>query len=49
MSTIYKPYTINELIDLIYEDYQIHFKESQDDCDCSIHTTIKTIVHYWDE
>jgi hypothetical protein len=45
----YKPYTIGELVDSIYEDNLEHFDTSDDDCDCHIHTTIKTIVHYWGE
>ena len=49
MSTSYKPYTIDELVTLIYEDNHPHFAEASDDCDCYIHTTIKTIVKYWDE
>lgn len=49
--TTYKPYTISELIDDIYYDNIAHFddKDTSDDCDCHIHTTIKTIVKYWDE
>jgi hypothetical protein len=52
MSNIkYKPYTIDELVTLIYEDNLKHFddRSTSDDCDCHIHTTIKTIVDYWDE
>jgi hypothetical protein len=49
----FKPYTISELVDTIYEDNLNHFEFHEnmggEDCDCHIHTTIKTIVHYWGE
>ena len=49
----YKPYTISELVDTIYEDNLNHFEFHENmggaDCDCHIHTTIKTIVQYWGE
>ena len=48
-----KPYTIDELITMIYEDNLNHFEFHEnmggEDCDCYIHTTIKTIVHYWEQ
>jgi hypothetical protein len=46
----YKPYTINELIQAIYEDNLSHFEfiESMNggDCDCFLHKTITLIVSY---
>lgn len=49
----YKLYTIDELVTAIYEDNLEHFEYEEnmraDDCDCHIHTTIKTIVQYWGE
>lgn len=47
-----KLYTIDELVTAIYEDNLKHFDgnwEASEDCDCHIHTTIKTIVKYWGE
>ena len=48
-----KPYTIDELVTMIYEDNLNHFEFHEnmggEDCDCHIHTTIKTIVHYWEQ
>jgi hypothetical protein len=47
----YKPYTIDELVTLIYEDNLEHFDghwESSNDCDCHLHTTLTTIVKYWE-
>jgi len=44
--------TIAELIDKIYEDNSIHFDFDEDmggDCDCHLHTTIKTIVKFMEE
>lgn len=53
MSTSYKPYTISELVDAIYEDNQEHFSsfndEREGDCDCVLHQTLTTIVSYWGE
>jgi len=53
MQTKYKLYTISELIDVIYEDNLGHFEFDEnmggEECDCHIHTTIKTIVKYWEE
>ena len=49
--TTYKPYTIQELINDIYNDNLAHFddRDTSEDCDCHIHTTIKTIVKYLGE
>ena len=45
--------TIEELIEAIYQDNLSHFEYHEnmggEDCDCHIHTTIKTIVSYWGE
>jgi len=49
MTQTYKPYTIDELVTLIYEDNLEHFEQSTEDCDCHIHITIRTVVKYWDE
>ena len=48
ISQQFRPYTIDELCTLIYEDNLDHFNNSSDDCDCYIHITIKTIVNYWE-
>lgn len=49
----YKPYTIDELITMIYEDNENHidFMENMNggDCDCNIHMTLNTIMQYWGE
>lgn len=51
--TIHKPYTIDELVTNIYEDNLSHFEFDEnmggEDCDCYLHTTMKTIVAYWGE
>jgi hypothetical protein len=53
MTTTYKPHTIEELITEIYEDNYSHFEFMTEmnggDCDCSLHTTMNTIVRYWGE
>lgn len=49
MTTAYRPYTIDELVTLIYEDNLDHFDSASDDCDCAIHITMETIVKYWGE
>ena len=53
METDYKPYTIDELVTAIYEDNLGHFEFMENmkggDCDCSLHVTMQTILHYWDE
>ena len=41
-------YSIDELVTEIYEDNIPHFDESADDCDCYLHTTLQTIVYYWE-
>ena len=49
----YKLYSIDELVQAIYEDNLNHFEFHEnmggEDCDCHIHTTIKTIIKYWGE
>jgi len=45
---IYKPYTIDELVTLIYEDNLDHFDNAPEDCDCHLHITLITIVKYWE-
>jgi len=49
--TTYKPYTIHELLDYIYDDNLAHFddRDTSDDCDCNVHSTIKMIVSYLGE
>ena len=53
MNTQFKLITIDELVEAIYEDNLDHFDFHEnmggEDCDCHIHTTIKTIVQYWGE
>lgn len=45
-------YTIDELVTEIYEDNLNHFDFDEnmggDPCECDIHTTIRTIVKYWE-
>jgi len=45
-------YTIDELVTEIYEDNLSHFDFDEnmggDPCSCDIHTTIRTIVKYWE-
>jgi hypothetical protein len=48
MNTGYKPYTIDELVTLIYEDNLEHF-DIAGECDCHLHITLQTIVKYWGE
>ena len=51
--TPYKPYTISELVNEIYEDNLSHFEFEEnmggDPCDCNLHITMETIVKYWGE
>ena len=51
--TTFKPYTIDELVTAIYEDNLNHFEFHEnmggEDCDCHIHKTMETIIHYWGE
>jgi hypothetical protein len=53
MTTTYKPYTIHELVEEIYEDNLSHFEFEEnmggDPCDCSLHITMNTIMQYWGE
>jgi hypothetical protein len=53
MNKTEKLYSIDELVTAIYEDNLNHFEFDEnmggEDCDCHIHTTIKTIVAYWGE
>ena len=53
MTNTLKPYSIDELVTLIYEENYGHFDfmESMNggDCDCNLHSTMKTIIHYWGE
>jgi hypothetical protein len=49
----YKPYTINELIQEIYEDNLSHFEFMENmnggDCDCNLHSTMQLILKYQGE
>ena len=49
----YKPYTISELVNEIYEDNYSHFEFEEnmggEACDCHLHITMNTIVKYWGE
>jgi len=51
--TNFKPHTIDELVTTIYEDNFGHFDFMENmnggDCDCSLHTAMNTIIHYWGE
>ena len=53
MTTTYKPYTISELVETIYEDNFSHFDFMENmnggDCDCHLHQTMNTIIKYWGE
>jgi len=47
-----KPYSIDDLVTIIYEDNFSHldFMDNMGgDCDCNIHTTLNTILEYWGE
>lgn len=50
MNTMYKPYTISELVDTIWEDNINHFEYIEQmangDCDCRLHSTIGVIYEY---
>jgi hypothetical protein len=52
MTTINKPHTINELVQTIYDNNFSHldFMDNMggEDCDCNIHTTLNTILQYWE-
>ena len=51
MNTQYKPYTIDELCQTIYESNLEHIQYIDEmnagDCDCRIHITLNTILEYW--
>ena len=51
MNTLYKPYSIDELVQTIYEDNLEHFEYIDEmnsgDCDCRLHITLNTIIEYW--
>jgi|GEM_PF-2428750 hypothetical protein len=51
--TEYKPYTIDELVQTIYEQNLGHFEYIDEmnagDCDCNLHMTLNTIIGYWGE
>jgi hypothetical protein len=53
MTQTFKPYTVLELVNEIYEDNYSHleFEENMggDPCDCHICNTLNTIVKYWGE
>ena len=53
MTTINKPYTIQELVNEIYEDNLSHFEFMENmsggDCDCHLHYTMNLIVRYWED
>jgi hypothetical protein len=44
--------TVQELIDYIYDENLNHFEFQENmggkDCDCHLHTTLETIVKYWE-
>ena len=44
-------YTIEQLINDIYNDNLAHFddKDTSNDCDCNVHSTIQMIVSYLGE
>ena len=48
-----KPYSIDELVQDIYEDNLEHFEFMENmnggDCDCNLHNTMHTIFKYWGE
>jgi hypothetical protein len=50
--TIYKPYTIDELLTAIYEDNFSHFEFMENmnggDCDCFLHQAMALVVSYVD-
>ena len=50
MTQTYKPHTISELVNEIYEDNYSHFEFDEnmggDPCDCHLHTTLNTIAFY---
>ena len=52
MTTKHRLYSIDELVTEIYEDNLSHFDFDDnmggEPCKCDIHTTIRTIVKYWE-
>jgi hypothetical protein len=44
---------VQDLIERIYEDNFSHFDLDEnmggEECDCHLHTTMKTIVNYWEK
>jgi hypothetical protein len=53
MDTTYKPHTIQELVQEIYDENFSHLElidnMASGDCDCRIHLTLNTILEYWGE
>ena len=53
MTTTYKPHTIQELVQEIYDENFSHLElidnMASGDCDCRIHMTLNTILEYWGE
>lgn len=53
MTTTFKPYTIGELVTAIYEDNYSHLEfieqMTNEECDCKICLTMRTILQYWGE
>jgi hypothetical protein len=52
MSATVKPYTIEELMQEMFEDNYSHLElidSMGGDCDCNIHTTMNTVMKYWGE
>ena len=51
--TTYKPNTIQELVQEIYDENFSHLElidnMASGDCDCRIHLTLNTILEYWGE
>jgi hypothetical protein len=53
MSTKFKPHTIQELVETIYEANYGHFDFMKSmnggECDCNLHMVMDTIMLYWEE
>lgn len=53
METTFKPHTIKELVEQIYEDNYSHLELIEQmiggDCDCKVCLTMQTILKYWGE
>lgn len=51
LQTAFKPYTIDELCQTIFEDNLEHFEYmanmANGDCDCRFCTTLQVIQEYW--